>query len=129
MVLKKLIETGYTLGLWSNTPWQSPGYMSEDLMNKMQIRHYFSTVQFSGDHENRKPNPETMEIIRNILACKKEQMIYIGNAEVDIQTGINYGIPTIWINRNDEKITKNGPIPNLSIKNLTSILDFLPFEN
>jgi HAD superfamily hydrolase (TIGR01549 family) len=127
-VLEKICNTNYILGLFSNTPWQSPGYMSEKLMKRLDIRKYFTTVQFSGDHCIRKPNPQSMEIVRAALSCNKNQMVYIGNAEVDIKTGANFGIPTIWVKRNGDKLTDKCPPPTYAINKLSDIRSLLPIE-
>lgn len=125
-LLKTLKNLGYILGLWSNTPWQSPGYMSERVMNKFNIRDFFSVVHFSGDYEVRKPEARALEIVQESSKFKKEDMIYIGNAEVDIQTGTNYGIPTVWIKKNGDVLSEKCPAPTYELNSISELLSILP---
>ncbi|MHA1777771.1 MAG: HAD family hydrolase [Promethearchaeota archaeon] len=119
--LKFLRKNSNILGLWSNTPWQSPGFVSRSLMEKFQIAKYFDYMYFSGDFEVRKPNPKTMEIVLEQSGQKKEEMAYIGNSELDIITGVNFNIPTVWINRNSEQLSPSCPTPTIEINSLTEL--------
>ena len=127
-VLEKLKEKGLVLGLWSNTPWESPGFLIERIMKHFKIRKYFSFVFFSGDHGVRKPDPLTFDIVLKMAQLDKSQMIYIGNAEVDIKTGSNFGIPTIWVNREQKKLSKDCPTPEFIIEDLEGIFDLIPIN-
>ncbi len=127
-VLEKLQGKGLVMGLWSNTPWESPGFLIERIMKHFKIRKYFSFVLFSGDHGVRKPDPLTFDIVLNKAQLDKFQMIYIGNAEVDIKTGSNFGIPTIWVNREQKELSKNCPTPEFIIKDLEGIFDLIPIN-
>ena len=127
-VLKKIQEKGFVLGLWSNTPWQSPGFLMERIMEHFKIRKYFSFVLFSGDHGIRKPDPLTFDIVLKKAQLDKSQMIYIGNAEVDIKTGSNFGIPVIWVNREQNKLSKDCPTPEFIIKDLEGLFDLIPIN-
>ena len=127
-VLEKMKEKGFVLGLWSNTPWESPGFLMERIMKHFKIRKYFSFVLFSGDHGVRKPDPLTFDIVLKKAQLDKSQMIYIGNAEVDIKTGSNYGIPTIWVNREQNELSKACPTPEFIIKDLEGIFDLIPIN-
>ena len=127
-VLKKIQEKGFVLGLWSNTPWQSPGFLIERIMKHFKIRKYFSFVLFSGDHGIRKPDPLTFDIVLKKAQLDKSQMIYVGNAEVDIKTGSKFGIPTIWVNREQTKLSKDCPTPEFIIEDLEGIFDLIPIN-
>ena len=127
-VLEKLQGKGLVIALWSNTPWESPGFLMERIMKHFKIRKYFSFVLFSGDHGVRKPDPLTFDIVLKKAQLDKSQMIYIGNAEVDIKTGSNFGIPTIWVNREQKKLSKECPTPEFMIKDLEGIFDLIPIN-
>ncbi len=127
-VLEKLQEKGLILGLWSNTPWQSPGFLIERIMEHFKIRKYFLFVLFSGDHGIRKPDPLTFDLVLKKAQLDKSQMIYIGNAEVDIKTGSNFGIPTIWVNREQKELSKNCPTPEFIIEDLEGLFDLIPIN-
>ncbi len=127
-VLEKLQGKELVLGLWSNTSWESPGFLMEKIMKHFKIRKYFSFVLFSGDHGVRKPDPLTFDIVLKMAQLDKSQMIYIGNAEVDIKTGSNFGIPVIWVNREQKELSKNCPTPKFIIKDLEGLFDLIPIN-
>ena len=127
-ILSDLHSSKYEIALWSNTPWQCPGYIIEQLMTDYDIRKYFDYVFFSGDYEIQKPDPKYMEIVIKGAKQQKKNMIYIGNSEVDIITGYNFGIPIIWINRNNQKLSKDCPKPKFTINSLEEISSILPFS-
>lgn len=123
--LQILREESHILGLWSNTPWQSPGEISLYFMQKFHIAHYFAYMFFSGDFEVRKPDPRTMEIVLENSGQNKEDMVYIGNSEVDIITGVNFNIPMVWINRENTPLPSSCPSPTFEIKSLTELPEML----
>ena len=55
-------------------------------------------------------------------------MIYIGNAEVDIKTSSNFGIPVIWVNREQKELSKDCPTPEFIIKDLEGLFDLIPIN-
>lgn len=125
--LEYLKRQGYYLGLWSNTPWQSPGTIFHQIMKDFNIHHYFDYLFFSGDYEIQKPDPQTLQIVSTTSKIPKEQMVYIGNSEVDILTGERYGIPTVWINREGRKLNSDSPLPTLEIAKMGDLPSYLPF--
>ena len=127
-VLEKIQKKGFVLALWSNTPWESPGFLIERIMKHFKIRKFFSFVLFSGDYGIRKPNPLTFDLVLKKAQLDKSRMIYIGNSEVDIKTGSNFGIPTIWVNREQNKLSKNCPTPDFIIKDLEGLFDLIPIN-
>lgn len=44
--LNLLQKQKYILGLWSNTPWQSPGRITLSLMQKYHLTQYFDYIFF-----------------------------------------------------------------------------------
>ena len=128
-ILEELKNQEYTLGLWSNTPWQSPGYMSEQVMLRFDIRKYFSSVHFSGDYEIRKPAARALEIVQQASTFQKHDMIYIGNAEVDIKTGTNFGIPTVWIKENGDILSEDCPAPTYELNSIRELPSILPIKS
>ncbi|MHA1675397.1 MAG: HAD family hydrolase [Promethearchaeota archaeon] len=126
--LEKLKRNGYTIAMWSNTPWQSPGWIFHDILRSFHMYHYFTDLYFSGDYEIQKPDPRTLQIVARNSGQKKENMVYIGNAEVDIITGTDFGISTVWINREGRALAPDCPQPSLEITRLDELIDFLPLE-
>ncbi|WP_457558479.1 HAD family hydrolase [Candidatus Harpocratesius sp.] len=123
--LKQLQKQKYILGLWSNTPWQSPGKITLSLMQKYHLTQYFDYIFFSGDYEVQKPDPKSLEIVLHESKQSKDEMVYIGNSVIDIITGVNFGIPTVWINRDGGVLTPQCPRPTLEISSLNELPEMI----
>ncbi|MHA1521378.1 MAG: HAD family hydrolase [Promethearchaeota archaeon] len=126
--LENLKDLGYTLAIWSNTPWQSPGWIFHDILRSFDLHHYFTDLYFSGDYEIQKPDPRTLQIVAQNSGQKKENMVYIGNAEVDIITGSHFGISTVWINREERTLDPDCPQPSHEITHLDELMEILPLD-
>ena len=123
--LEKLIQSGYKLGLFSNTPWECPGYLMERIMKEKKIIDYFTIRLFSGDIEKRKPDPQVFEILLSFSHESKSNMVYIGDRDVDIKVSHNFGIPSIYLNRTGKELDNNCPKPAFTIKRLDELHDIL----
>ncbi|MHA1585553.1 MAG: HAD family hydrolase, partial [Promethearchaeota archaeon] len=116
-----------TIGLWSDTPFQSPGPIIHRFVEQFNIAKYFTHTFYSGDYGLRKPDPKTLELVQQKFNIEKSRMVYIGNSPKDIQTAVNFGIDGIWINRKLVKYPKEKgfPKPTFEISNLHEIIDIL----
>lgn len=79
------------------------------------VRHFFGEyVKVAiGERENirKKPAPDTVVEALKLLGVDKENAVYIGDSEVDIQTARNVGIPCIsvlWGFRDRSFLVENG---------------------
>ena len=67
------------------------------------IRHFFpDTIEVAiGEHEaegiRKKPAPDTVFAALDQLGVGKEQAVYVGDSDVDIQTASNAGLPCISV--------------------------------
>ena len=124
--LQKITRTQkFQVSLWSDTPFQTPGKYIEAFMEEFQIRQFFDSVFFSGDYDFRKPDPRTMQIIQDFHGMRKQDMVYIGNTLRDVQTGIDFGIDSIWVNRTNEEFPHNAQKPTFIIQSLTELLEII----
>lgn len=81
------------------------------------IRHYFPTIRFSailGQREGVpiKPHPQIVEDILALVPVSKEEVIYIGDSGVDMQTAHNAGVESIgvtWGFRPREELLQYSP--------------------
>jgi len=81
------------------------------------IRHYFPTIRFSailGQREGVpiKPHPQIVEDILALVPVSKEEVIYIGDSGVDMQTALNAGVESIgvtWGFRPREELLQYSP--------------------
>ena len=81
------------------------------------IRHFFpDTIEVAiGEHEaegiRKKPAPDTVFAALKELGVGKEDAVYVGDSDVDIQTARNSGLPCIsvlWGFRDKDFLTKHG---------------------
>lgn len=66
------------------------------------IRHYFPTIRFEAIFGQRegipiKPHPQIVEEILTLVPVCKEEVIYIGDSGVDMQTALNTGVESIGV--------------------------------
>lgn len=66
------------------------------------IQHYFPDIQFVAVFGQRegvpvKPHPQVVEDILALSPAKKEEVIYIGDSGVDMQTALNAGVESIGV--------------------------------
>ncbi len=82
------------------------------------VGHYFgqfSFVKILGQADGRpiKPSPEIVgEIMRAVPGVTKEDVVYVGDSNVDMQTGLNAGVRTVgvtWGFRSREELAACGP--------------------
>ena len=83
---------------------------------KALVNEYFSNYNFNDvigtkEYNDRKPNPSNANFIINKMNLNKEQVCYIGDSEVDINTAINAKVDCIWVSwgfrsKNEVDLTK-----------------------
>ena len=81
------------------------------------IQHYFPTIRFAailGQREGVpiKPHPQIVEDILALVPVSKEEVIYIGDSGVDMQTALNAGVESIgvtWGFRPREELLQYSP--------------------
>lgn len=91
-MLKKLKDNNYKIAVVSN---------KFDSAVKELCKKYFSdyievAIGESGDNR-RKPAPDTVFAAIKELGSDKEECIYVGDSDVDVQTAHNTGIPCIGV--------------------------------
>ena len=89
----------------------------KDEYTKNLMKIIFKDIEFTAVFGERigiptKPNPATAEEIISIMELDKNEVCYVGDSEVDIQTGKNTNIKTIgclWGFRSKEVLEKENP--------------------
>ena len=66
------------------------------------VAHFFPEVEVAiGENEaagiRRKPAPDTVDEALRLLGAKREEAVYVGDSDVDIQTAANAGLPCISV--------------------------------
>lgn len=89
-LLGKLYEDGYKLAINSN---KNQAAVTE--LNKIFFSGYISTAIGESPEVRRKPAPDSVFKALKDMDCTKENALYIGDSDVDIETARNAGIKCI----------------------------------
>ena len=93
-MLDRLSEQGIRFAVASNKYQEG----TEILVKKLLSRYGFIRILGQRDNKPIKPDPEIInEIMSAVPGIKAEEVIYCGDSDVDMQTGINAGIKTIGV--------------------------------
>lgn len=84
---------GITLAVLSNKPQPT----TEKIINAFFGVDIFSIVLGQREGVPLKPNPCGVFEILQVLQCKKEECLYIGDTAVDVHTGKNAGLTTVGV--------------------------------
>jgi phosphoglycolate phosphatase len=90
--LKALREAGIKLGICSN----KPSYFTRALLKIFHIEDQFDVVFGPDDAGVAKPDPAMILQSLERMGVPREQALYIGDMEVDIETGRRAGVET-WV--------------------------------
>lgn len=115
--LKKAKALGYKIFIISN----GSKSINPSRIEASGLKKYFDEIYISEDQGYDKPD---VRFFNNLLKKypHKEQMVIIGDSlSSDIQSGINLGIPTIWLNPSNKTSSK----PDYEIKSLNEIFDIV----
>jgi phosphoglycolate phosphatase len=90
--LAALKAAGIKLGICSN----KPSYFTRALLGMLEIDSYFDVVFGPDDVGAAKPDPAMVLKALDNLGVSKDEALYVGDMEVDIETGRRAGIET-WV--------------------------------
>lgn len=101
---------------------------------KLMVKHYFSKINFSVvkgnvDHIPPKPDPAGGIEILKILKLNPEEILFVGDSDIDMQTAKNCGFMGIgaeWGFRNKEELDRAGA--HLTFKSPKDLLTYLQEE-
>lgn len=83
---------------------------TEELCQRF-FSEYIEVTIGESDKIKKKPSPDTVNEALKILEAERNNAVYVGDSEVDIQTAANSGIPCIsvlWGFRDRDFLIKNG---------------------
>ena len=106
-MLQTLKDMGMKLAVLSN----KPHLQTKDVVASFFADEIFTWVQGQQEGIPRKPDPAAVFAIMDKLQVSKEECLYIGDSEVDMQTGCAAGVDTIgvtWGFRSKEVLSENG---------------------
>ena len=105
-MLKDLQSKGFKLGIVSNK--------FDDAVKALSKKYFGSSIAYAvgeGYGIRRKPKADGVNKVLSKLKSKKENAIYVGDSEVDIQTAENSNLPCIsvlWGFKDKDFLIKNG---------------------
>lgn len=92
-LLRELKERGVSIAVFSNKPHENTEYVIESLFGK----GYFTIVQGQTEMLPKKPAPDgVFEILRK-LGLSKDEVLYVGDSSVDMDTGKAAGVKTLGV--------------------------------
>lgn len=106
-MLQELKEEGIKLAVLSNKPHPQ----TVDVVATFFEEGIFSYVQGQKDGIPRKPDPTAVFLIAEQMKVTKEECVYIGDSDVDMQTGNAAGVESVgvtWGFRSKEVLLQNG---------------------
>lgn len=107
LMLKALKEKGIKLAVLSNKPHQQTVKVVREIFGEDE----FDYAQGQREDIARKPDPAGVYYLMEQMQVTKEECLYVGDSEVDIQTGHNAGVKTIsvaWGFRDQETLAAAG---------------------
>lgn len=106
-MLRELKEMGVQLAVLSN----KPHLQTVDVVASFFGDRTFAYVQGQQEGIPRKPNPVAALMLADKLKVTKEQCVYIGDSDTDMQTGSAAGMATVgvtWGFRSRQVLNQNG---------------------
>lgn len=92
-MLEEMKAQGIKLAVLSNKPHKQTVNVVETIFGK----NIFTFVQGQCDTMKRKPDPDGVFYILERLGISKDECMYVGDSEVDVQTGKNAGLKNISV--------------------------------
>jgi len=122
LVLKTLHEQGYHIGIVSTRSLQG----IKDLLADFDLSDTVEDIMGLKEVENLKPNPEAIYKIIAKNNWNPDDVIMIGDSNMDILCGKNYGAFTVGFDsHNDKRQQLEDAKPNEIIDDMISILDIV----
>jgi phosphoglycolate phosphatase len=92
-LLRYLKIRGYKLAVASNRPTR----FSWILIRHLKLRRYFDYVLCADKLKNRKPHPQILNRIMRKFSVKPEEVVYVGDMNVDAQAGRRAKVMTVMV--------------------------------
>jgi phosphoglycolate phosphatase-like HAD superfamily hydrolase len=113
----KRLKKKYKLAIATNNTKRD----TEIILKKFNLKGIFDVIITANDVKRPKPSPELLILAVDEMGIPKEDLIYVGDSEVDVKTGKSAGIKTVLISKKKTRIKPNYQISCLT--ELKKILD------
>ncbi|MCD6484505.1 MAG: HAD family hydrolase [Candidatus Odinarchaeota archaeon] len=125
-IIEALIELrkrGYKLAIGTS----NLGAIVELIVNHFNLDLYFDEIVTFDDVENPKPAPDAFLFAAKLLNLKPEQIITVGDLEIDVVASKNAGMRSVLYNPQSHKkdISKFQVKPDFVIENHSQLLEIL----
>jgi putative hydrolase of the HAD superfamily len=125
--LLTLRERGYRLGIVSNTPWGTPGYLWESQLDRFHLSEPFDVRLFSSAIGFSKPDPRIFREALDRLGASPGRTLFIGDRpRTDIAGARRAGLRTALLLRPGQPRFRSRAAPDLCISSLAELLRHLP---
>ena len=120
--LQTLKSEGHKISAFSNGTKKDV----HSLLYYADIIHLFDNIVSVEDVQSFKPDPLVYEHFIKTTASEKENTYLISSNSFDILGALNYGLKTVWIQRNEENSFDPWEIaPNYTANSISNIVDLL----
>jgi FMN phosphatase YigB (HAD superfamily) len=125
--LRALRDRGYRLGLVSNTPWGTPGYLWTGQLERFSLAPLLEVAVFSSDVGFRKPDPRIFHLALDRMGAEADRTLFVGDTpEADIVGGRRVGFRTALVMRGVREAGSASPAADLRLESLADLLEHLP---
>jgi phosphoglycolate phosphatase len=92
-LLAFLTARGKFLAVASNRPRET----GRSIIRQLDIEHYFQRVVFADMVARPKPSPDVVEAITSFFGAARQQALFVGDMDIDVNTGKNAGVDTVAV--------------------------------
>ena len=89
---REVIETLHGRGIQLAIATNKLGYFARELFEYYGLDKLIAVIVGDGDVSQNKPDPEMLLLAIKKMQLKKEEVIFVGDSPIDIQTGKNAGV-------------------------------------
>ncbi|MEF8880014.1 MAG: HAD-IA family hydrolase [Candidatus Thermoplasmatota archaeon] len=121
-VLTELKKKGYKLGIITDADID----VVENILQQPALKGFFDAVVISERLQTYKPNPSLFKKGIDLIKCKPEEAVYVGDSEKDIAGAKKIGLKTVVIKR-DEMFHEpaTNVEPDFVLNSLSELFDVL----
>lgn len=92
-LLEELLHQGTPVALWTGRDRAT----TSEILTRNKWWPYFQLVVCGDDFPTHKPDPEGLEHILNELSLQSSEILFVGDADVDVLAGYAIGVDTLLI--------------------------------
>ena len=74
-----------------------PRFYSDILINRLDIKKYFDYVVCADELSALKPNPKMLKFLMKKFSMKKEQTVFIGDMDIDLETAKRAKVSAVYV--------------------------------